>query len=258
MPTTNGFVAKSIQYGAVSDATIQDFITWAHANGVKVLLTVYNGDDGWNWTLARQGFEFNRNRFTTALVAEMQRLGLDGIDLDLEADYGVPLRERSARRLRVLRQGARAARASAREAGDGRQLSLRLERPERQLVEGSLPLRRLHQFDGLRGARPLRADLAEIFLAEGGRRRLSRQARDRRPLLRGVWQGNLATTHLDWFLTAGAGRTGVAIWDGAEPVVDVAVPPRVAAPEGRAARRPSGDLEASASRSSADASSSSD
>jgi hypothetical protein len=34
------------------------------------------------------------------------------------------------------------------------------------------------------------------------------------PSYEAIWQGNLATTHLDWFLTAGAGRTGVAIWDG--------------------------------------------
>ncbi len=57
---------------------------WCTANGIQCLLTIYNHDGSWNWDLARSAFAANRTIFVDALVSEMDRLGLDGIDIDLE------------------------------------------------------------------------------------------------------------------------------------------------------------------------------
>lgn len=65
------------------------FRDWARQRGIPVLLTVYNNSQvigRWDWALARNAFINHRAAFTEALVAEMDRHGLDGIDLDLEGE----------------------------------------------------------------------------------------------------------------------------------------------------------------------------
>ena len=62
---------------------------WAKARKIQVLLTVYNNSQvigKWDWPLAKRAFKDNRTAFITALVAEMERYKLDGIDLDLEGE----------------------------------------------------------------------------------------------------------------------------------------------------------------------------
>jgi hypothetical protein len=80
-PTSSGGVTKS--YDDPSP-----FVTWAHANGIKVLLCVAN-NAGWDWTLASSAFGTG-NTFATALINEANTYSMDGIDLDLEG-YGVAL-----------------------------------------------------------------------------------------------------------------------------------------------------------------------
>jgi hypothetical protein len=84
VPAPDGGLARSTHYGTISDATIKQFITWAHKNDIKVLLTVFNGDNGWDWPLATNAFDKNKTKFVNALIAEMKRMKLDGIDVDLE------------------------------------------------------------------------------------------------------------------------------------------------------------------------------
>lgn len=57
---------------------------WCLHNGIECLLCIYNNTGRWDWNLARSAFADNRATFVDALVSEMDRLGLDGIDLDLE------------------------------------------------------------------------------------------------------------------------------------------------------------------------------
>jgi spore germination protein YaaH len=85
MPTTDGGVQK-VQRPEVSDATIRQIVKWAHQKRIRVLLCVYNaGRDGkWDWSLARAAFRDNQNKFIKALIKEMNRYKLDGIDVDLE------------------------------------------------------------------------------------------------------------------------------------------------------------------------------
>lgn len=73
---------------AAAIARVRDF---AHARGIKVLLTVYNNSETtlkWDWDLARRGFKTHRRAFARALVNTMQAHQLDGIDLDLEGEGG--------------------------------------------------------------------------------------------------------------------------------------------------------------------------
>lgn len=73
----------------VTEADVRRFRDWARARRIPVLLTVYNNSQvlgKWDWVLARNAFVLNRAAFTRALVAEMERHGLDGIDLDLEGE----------------------------------------------------------------------------------------------------------------------------------------------------------------------------
>lgn len=73
----------------VTAADVIRFRDWARARRIPVLLTVYNNSQvlgKWDWALARNAFALNREAFTNALVAEMEKFGLDGIDLDLEGE----------------------------------------------------------------------------------------------------------------------------------------------------------------------------
>lgn len=66
------------------DADVAWWRTWCDDNGVECLLTVYNNVGTWDWSLARSAFADNAATFVGALVDEMDRHALDGIDLDLE------------------------------------------------------------------------------------------------------------------------------------------------------------------------------
>jgi hypothetical protein len=86
LPTSSGGVTKDSD--AVSDAKIKQIVAWAHQHRIKILLCVYNasGGDTWDWDLAKAAFADNRDAFVNALIKEMNRLGLDGVDIDLEGN----------------------------------------------------------------------------------------------------------------------------------------------------------------------------
>lgn len=69
-----------------TDGDVAWWRNWCTANGADCMLTIYNNDGSWNWDLARAAFTDNRSRFVSALVHEMVRLELDGIDIDLEGN----------------------------------------------------------------------------------------------------------------------------------------------------------------------------
>ncbi|MDB5103557.1 MAG: hypothetical protein JWP91_1246 [Fibrobacteres bacterium] len=81
-PTTSGGVV----FTGAGAADAQWFADWGKANNVKVLLTVFNATNGWDWNLATSAFADNHAAFAKALVAEMDKFGLDGVDLDLEGN----------------------------------------------------------------------------------------------------------------------------------------------------------------------------
>lgn len=68
-----------------TDEDVTLYRDWAHQNNIAVLLCIYNAMNGWDWGLAFSAFKANGGEtLASALVAEMERLQLDGIDLDLE------------------------------------------------------------------------------------------------------------------------------------------------------------------------------
>ena len=120
----------------VTPADVTRFRDWAKKRGIPVLLTVYNHSQ----VIATVGLgarratpsSDQRAAFTQALVAEMDRYGLDGIDLDLEGEGDS---ERRPRRLRELRARAGQGPEAARQAADDRQLPQPLrQRAEHELV----------------------------------------------------------------------------------------------------------------------------
>ena len=73
----------------VTAADVIRFRDWARQRHIAVLLTVYNNSQvlaKWDWTLARNAFVNQHAEFTKALLAEMDKYQLDGIDVDLEGE----------------------------------------------------------------------------------------------------------------------------------------------------------------------------
>ncbi|MDF3035690.1 MAG: hypothetical protein K0S28_964 [Paucimonas sp.] len=92
-PTADGkgvtFAPMDANGTLVAPESVIRFRDWARARNIKVLLTVYNNSQvlgKWDWDLARRGFKDNRSAFVNALIAEMDKYELDGIDLDLEGE----------------------------------------------------------------------------------------------------------------------------------------------------------------------------
>jgi hypothetical protein len=88
-PVADGNGLRRSERGDTSDAVVLELRDWGRARGVRVSLCVYNYDtttESWNWPWARSAFATHRKAFVAALIAELDRLDLDGIDLDLEGN----------------------------------------------------------------------------------------------------------------------------------------------------------------------------
>lgn len=82
--STLGYSGEDEDQGSDEDVLL--IREWARARGIRVLLCVHNNPTSltWNWDLAYSAFVTRKDTFIPALVAEMNRLGLDGIDIDFE------------------------------------------------------------------------------------------------------------------------------------------------------------------------------
>lgn len=89
-PLPDGTGVRRVERGDdTSDAVVTELRDWGKAHGVRVLLCVYNFNattQAWDWPWAKKGFSDHPEQFATSLLTEMDRLGLDGIDLDLEGN----------------------------------------------------------------------------------------------------------------------------------------------------------------------------
>ena len=73
----------------VSETQVRALVAWAKQRRIQVVLTVYNNSQvlkKWDWELARNAFAKQPRAFSRALIKEMQKYDLDGIDLDLEGE----------------------------------------------------------------------------------------------------------------------------------------------------------------------------
>lgn len=71
----------------MTPAFMQALVTEAHKHNVKALLSI-GGDDDQNWDGACSSA--SRATFVHTLVSTMQTYGYDGLDLDIEQDFGYP------------------------------------------------------------------------------------------------------------------------------------------------------------------------
>ena len=96
----------------VMAADVIRFRDWARQRHIAVLLTVYNNSqvmNRWDWALARNAFVNQRAEFTKALLAEMDKYQLDGIDIDLEGEGDQTIdREPYARFVQALSKALKA------------------------------------------------------------------------------------------------------------------------------------------------------
>jgi hypothetical protein len=72
------------------------FRDWGHKYGINVELCVDNYVGGWSWPEAVRSFGTNRSAFVKSLVAEVNRLNLDGVDLDFEGTITLSTADRDA------------------------------------------------------------------------------------------------------------------------------------------------------------------
>ncbi len=89
-PLPDGSSVRRVERGDdTSDAAVLELRDWGRAHGVRVLLCVYNYNvdkQSWDWPWARAAFATHPREFADSLIGEMERLELDGIDLDLEGN----------------------------------------------------------------------------------------------------------------------------------------------------------------------------
>jgi hypothetical protein len=86
VPTDSGRIELVKKHGATESAVVE-LRDWAHANGIRTMLCVYNAGGGkWDWPLARAAFAKNGEAFAKNLIAEVKRLRLVGVDMDPEGN----------------------------------------------------------------------------------------------------------------------------------------------------------------------------
>ncbi len=208
VPTGDGGLVRAGKKNDTSDAAIRDLRDWGHANGVRVLLCVYNDVGRWDWDLARAAFAEHPDRFLDALVTEMNRLQLDGIDVDLEGN-GTFEADRVAYRSFIQK-------LSGRLHAQGKHLTVdsfayEWNAPNQKWWPEIFPL-----VDGM-----TTMGYEETGAYAPGWRGYAAQksAADRHaaklmiglPSARNAWSGNNLTEHLEWLRADG--ETGVSFWD---------------------------------------------
>jgi Glycosyl hydrolases family 18 len=75
----------------VSEAGVRQLAALARQDNVQVLLGVFNaytdvGGSGFSWDRAKKLFADKRSAFVQQIVAEMEKFGLDGVEIDIESE----------------------------------------------------------------------------------------------------------------------------------------------------------------------------
>jgi hypothetical protein len=211
LPTASGGVVKDDKYEAedISDAEIAKYVQWGDANNVKTLLCVYNNDGSWNWNLAKSAFATNKQTFIDNLIYEMERLNLDGIELDLEGP-GVQSRPDEASLLVFVRDLSIELRAKGKELTIATFAS-KWHVPGTQIWTDLAPF-----VDAITsmGYEEIGRNAPGTLSYSGQKGLISTEKSD---LMMGMpghvnsWLGNTVSEQLDWVISDGV--VGVAIWD---------------------------------------------
>lgn len=215
VPTADGMGVQYSTDGSPSDAAVAEFVAWGHANGIKVLLCVYNNvNSTWDWARAKNAFATNRAKFAAALVREVKKHNLDGVDIDFEGLDVATTGEHD---------GDRPAFVTFLKTLKGH-----LAKTDRELTVDSFPhIWNAPNTTWWRSILPHVDGLTSMGYEDTGRNaadwgRYSMQVRMAReypeklqlgmPSNHATWQGNSATQQLTWVLQSDTG-VGIAIWD---------------------------------------------
>lgn len=213
--TRVGQVSRA-DYGTISDATIAQFVRWGNRNKVKTLLTIYNGENGWDWELARKAFDpANMNGFVNALIAEMEAYDLDGVDVDIEGSGITPTQDDKRNYLAFIRK-----------------LSEKLRTRGKQLTVDTFPFKwnaphwdwwsqlfphvdgiTSMGYDDLGRDPPTEAEWRAYAAQKAKAGANAHKLMIGMPSYLESWQGSTAVSQVQWFLSAEAGDVGIGIWD---------------------------------------------
>jgi len=208
VPTKEGGIARVGRTNETNDRAVAEFREWGRTNGVRVLLCVYNHVQSWDWILARAAFAGNPDKFIDALLAEVARLELDGVDVDLEGNGALDADKETF--VAFIRQ------LSARLHAEGRHLtvdtfSYKWNAPNQTWWKDLLP-----HVDALTtmGYEEIGANAPEwrsyAFQKAAAGEHASKLMIGL-PSGRNEWRGNGVREHLDWLQADG--EVGVSFWD---------------------------------------------
>ncbi len=208
-------LARSAQ-GATTNANIGWFVNWGHSNGIKVMLCVFNAEHEWDWTLAQAVIKAsNRTKFIDALIAQMQALKLDGIDIDLEGPNNEHPADKAAFVAFIKELGQRVHLLNKMLTVDS--FPIKWNAPNWTWWEALFPnVDAINSMGyeelGINAAGSLR------YVAQAGHAgAYAAKLNIGIPSYLPSWLGNTTLEQIQWFRTAQAGRVGIAIWDAQFP-----------------------------------------
>jgi hypothetical protein len=197
--------------GTGFDEDVKYFRDWGKANGVKITLCVVNHVGDWNWGEARRSFIDNRPAFVKSLLAEVERLGLDGVELDLEGPTS-PTANDSVQYMNLVRELGAALHPLGKVvtvASYTAQYNAPNWKWWPELMKTAAAVTSMGYDDAGMNA-PAGWKYPEQV----------KRANPKHKLMIGMfggsgnWQGNSATQHIDWVLND-ASQAGIGIWDAA-------------------------------------------
>jgi len=215
-----GTLARVLVNGhAIPDATVQWFVNWAHTNHIKVYLCVFNAASGeWDWPLARNAFANHRTTLVKNITDQVTKLGLDGVDVDLENPTGNEEAVDSAYVNFVIALARALHQLPGRAQISVDSFAALWNAPNWNwwatlfpYVDGlnSMGYEDLGRNPPSVSSEPWRSYPNQVTKAGNFVARFSIGL----PSYLGTWQGNTTLQQIQWFQTAAAGRSGIAIWD---------------------------------------------
>jgi len=195
--------------GNISSANFDPDVTWfrdwGHKYGINVELCVDNYVGGWSWPEAVRSFGTNRSAFVKSLVTEVNRLNLDGVDLDFEGTITLGTADRDA-------YYAFAAELSDSMHAHGKHVTVASFSAQWNAPNWDMWPTLFQKVDAVTSMGYEQSGLATDYAAQ---RQHASSAPEKfmigMPGYDGSWLGNTVTQQIDWVVTDG--KVGVGIWD---------------------------------------------
>jgi hypothetical protein len=187
------------------DPAVIWFRDWGHKYGINVELCVDNYVGGWNWPEAVRSFGTNRSAFVKSLVTEVNRLNLDGVDLDFEGTITLGTADRDA-------YYAFAAELSDSMHAHGKHVTVASFSAQWNAPNWDMWPNLFQKVDAIASMGYEQSGMGTDYAAQ---RQHAASAPEKfmigMPGYNGSWLGNTVIQQIDWVVTDG--KVGVGIWD---------------------------------------------